>query len=118
MSQDKNSSTLDKIKKDVILCIKLTVVFGILFVIINQQFTIKGVGIIFLFSAMYSFGLGLGNGMINEYLNTKWSWVDQTNQRLTAGIIATIFYTIIIVLLIHYVQYVLILGNNFEEFFF
>ncbi|WP_347174468.1 2TM domain-containing protein [Polaribacter uvawellassae] len=118
MSQDKNISTLNKIKKDVILCIKLTVVFGILFVIINQQFTIKGVGIIFLFSAMYSFGLGLGNGMINEYLNTKWSWVEETNQRLTAGIITIIIYTILIVLLIHYVQYVLILGYHFDDFFF
>lgn len=118
MSQYKNSSTLGKIKKDVILCVKLTVVFGVLFVIINQQFTIKGVGIVFLFSAMYSFGLGLGNGIINEYLNTKWSWVEETNQRLTAGIVATIFYTVIIVLLVHYVQYVLILGNSSNDFFF
>ena len=118
MSQDKNNSTLDKRKRDVILCTKLAIGFGIFFVIVNQQFTLKGVGIIFLFSAMYSFGLGLGNGYINEYLNTKWSWVEQTNQRLTAGIIATIFYTICIVLLIHYVQYVLILGKNFDDFFF
>jgi len=73
MSQDKDSSTLDKLKKDVIICVKLTIGFGILFVIINQQFTLKGVGTVFLFSAMYSFGLGLGTGYVNEYLNSKWS---------------------------------------------
>lgn len=117
MNQDKNTSTLGKLKKDIILCVKLTIVFGILFVVVNQQFTLKGIGLVFLFSAMYSFGLGLGNGYINEYLNTKWSWVEQTNQRVVAGIIATLIYTVFIVLLIHYVQYVLILGNSFDNFF-
>jgi len=117
MNQDKNTSTLGKLKKDIILCVKLTIVFGILFVVVNQQFTLKGIGLVFLFSAMYSFSLGLGNGYINEYLNTKWSWVEQTNQRVVAGIIATLIYTVFIVLLIHYVQYVLILGNSFDNFF-
>lgn len=118
MSVDKNSSILDKLRKDVILCLKLTIGFGVFFVFVNQQFTLKGVGTVFLFSAMYSFGLGLGTGYVNEYLNSKWSWVEQTNQRLAAGIIATLFYTIFIVLLIHYVQYVVILGMNLDSFFF
>ena len=117
MNQDKNTSTLSELKRDVIICTKLTIVFGIFFVIVNQQFTLKGIGIIFLFSAMYSFGLGLGNGYINVYLNSKWSWVEQTNQRVAAGIIATLFYTVIVVLLIHYIQYVVILGNSFDNFF-
>ena len=100
MSQNNNNSTLDKFKKDVIICLKLTIGFGIVFILINQQFSIKGIGITFLFSAMYSFGLGLGNGYLNSYLDSKWSWIEQTNQRITAGAISTIFYTVFIVLLL------------------
>ena len=117
MNQDKNTTRLEKLKRDIILCLKLAFGFGIFFIIVNKQFTIRGIGMIFLFSTMYSFGLGLGNGYINEYLNKKWSWVNETNTRVAAGIIATLFYTVFIVLLIHYVQYVLILGNSFEGFF-
>jgi two-component system LytT family sensor kinase len=117
MSQNNNNSTLDKFKKDVIICLKLTIGFGIVFILINQQFSIKGIGITFLFSAMYSFGLGLGNGYLNSYLDSKWSWIEQTNQRITAGAISTIFYTVFIVLLIHYIQYILLLGYDFSNFF-
>ena len=89
---------------------KLTVVFGIFFIVINQQFSLKGMGIAFLISGMYSFSLGFGNGVINEYLNTKWDWVKETNKRVWAGIIATVIYTVIAVLIIHYIQYILLFG--------
>ena len=117
MDKNKSLFQLDRLKNSIWLCLKLMVIFGFLFVIINQKFTLKSIGITFLFSAMYSFGLGLGNGLLNEYLDSKWSWITQTKQRLWAGIIGTIFYTIFIVLLIHYVQYILILGYDFSNFF-
>jgi hypothetical protein len=76
---------------------------GGVFVFVNQAFTLRGVGMTLLVSAMYSFTLGLGNGMINEYLNSKWDWVKETNKRVWIGIFATIIYTSIAVLLIHYI---------------
>ena len=112
-----NSSFLHKIKKDIIVCTKLTVVIGVVFVVINQQFSLKGVGMVFLISGMYSFILGLGNGIINEYLNTKWDWVKETNNRVWAGIFATVIYTVLAVLLIHYIQYVLFYGYDIHNFF-
>ncbi|MCT4699389.1 2TM domain-containing protein [Tenacibaculum haliotis] len=111
------SNTFTSLKKDFLICLKLTIVFGVIFTIINQQFTIKGAAVVFLFSAMYSFILGLGNGIINNYLNTRWNWATQTNERVWAGVIATICYTIIAVLLIHYIQYVLIFQHDFSDFF-
>ncbi|CAM1347021.1 2TM domain-containing protein [Tenacibaculum insulae] len=111
------SNTFTSLKKDFLVCLKLTIVFGVIFTIINQQFTIKGAAIVFSFSAMYSFILGLGNGVINNYLNTRWNWATQTNERVWAGVIATICYTIIAVLLIHYIQYVLIFKHDFSDFF-
>ncbi|MCI2227952.1 2TM domain-containing protein [Polaribacter sp. MSW13] len=112
-----NNNFYNKIKKDFILCTKLALVIGIIFIIINQQFSLKGVGLTFLISGMYSFTLGLGNGIINEFLNTKWDWVKETNQRVWAGIIATVLYTVIAVLIIHYVQYIYIFGYKVESFF-
>lgn len=115
--QKYTSNTFIDLKKDLLVCLKLTIVFGVIFTIINQQFTLKGAAIVFLFSAMYSFILGLGNGLINNYLNTRWNWATQTNERVWAGIIATICYTVIAVLLIHYIQFVLIFKHKFSDFF-
>ncbi len=106
-----------KLKSDFIVCTKLTVILGLIFILINQAFTIKGMSMVFLISAMYSFTLGLGNGIINEYLNSKWDWVKETNKRVWIGIITTIIYTAIAVLIIHYVQYIVLFGNKFENFF-
>ena len=109
--------TLKKLKNDIWICTKLTIIFGVVFTLINQAFTLKEAGLVFLFSAMYSFVLGLGNGVINDYLSEKWDWVSQTNQRVWAGIITTISYTVVAVLLIHYVQYIVIFNNNVDNFF-
>ena len=112
-----NSSIFKKIKSDFVVSLKLTIVLGIVFILIYQRFSLKGMSLIFLMSAMYSFVLGLGNGIVNEYLNTKWDWVKQTNQRVWAGIIGTVIYTVIAVLIIHYVQYILIFEYKLENFF-
>jgi hypothetical protein len=112
-----NTNIFKKLKSDFIVCTKLTVVLGFVFILINQAFTVKGMGMIFLISAMYSFTLGLGNGMINEFLNSKWDWVKETNKRVWIGIFATIIYTSIAVLLIHYVQYIILFGHKIENFF-
>ena len=103
-----NTNIFKELRKDFIVCIKLTLILGVVFIIINQQFTLKGMGLTFLISGMYSFTLGLGNGNINEFLNSKWDWVEQTNQRVWAGIISTVIYTVIAVLIILYVQYIFI----------
>ncbi len=111
------SNSFKSLKNDIWVCLKLTIVFGLFFIIINQQFTLKAVGLTFFISAMYSFTLGLGNGIINNYLNTKWNWVTETNQRVWSGVIATVIYTVVAVLLIHYVQYILMFNNNPSSFF-
>lgn len=112
-----NTNIFKKLKSDFIVCTKLTVVLGIIFILINQAFTVKGMSMVFLISAMYSFTLGLGNGIINEYLNSKWDWVKETNKRVWIGMFTTIIYTGIAVLIIHYIQYILLFGHKFEDFF-
>lgn len=105
------------IKEGVVVSLKITLIFAVFFTIINQNFSIKSIGYTLLISAMYSFGLGFAQGFINDVLSKKWDWVTQTNARVWAGILSTIVYTVPIVLLINYVNFVVISGNNPDYFF-
>ena len=99
MKNKENIYAVSKIKRAFGICFKTTLLFGIFFLIVFQQFTLKGAAYTFLLSAMYSFGLGFGNSYLNIYLSSKWDWITQTNKRVTTGIIGTILYTVPIVLL-------------------
>lgn len=109
--------TIRDVKKGAILCLKLTIIFGILFGVIFRQSTLEGIIWSFIISGMYSFGLGFGVGFINNYLSSKWNWITQTNQRVWSGIIATLLYTIPVVLLIDYVVFIIINDNDPADFF-
>jgi len=108
---------IKSVKNAAILCLKLTIIFGLLFNVIFWQTTIEGIAWSFIISGMYSFGIGFGNGFINGYLSTKWDWIKHTNQRVWAGIIASVLYTVPIVLMINYVVFVVINNNNSDTFF-
>lgn len=109
--------TIRSLKKGFIVCLQITVFFTILFGFIFNQVTIDGILRTFTISAMFSFGMGFGNGLLNNYLSTRWDWITQTNERVTAGIIATILYTVPLVLAIDYVTLV-VWGNTKAENFF
>ena len=117
MNTPKNIVIIRSMKKGFIICLKLTILFGIIFSIVYQQFSLKGIGSTFLASAMFSYGIGFGNGFLNDYLNTKWDWITQTKQRVTAGIIGTIIYTIPVVLGINYLLWIVIGGADVAMFF-
>ena len=117
MNTPKNIVIIRSVKKGFIVCLKLTILFGIIFSIVYQQFSLKGIGSTFLASAMFSYGIGFGNGFLNDYLNTKWDWITQTKQRVSAGIIGTIIYTIPVVLGINYVIWIVIGGADIAMFF-
>lgn len=112
-----NKNVINKLKQDFWVCLKMTLIFGVFFIIVNRQFSVKGAGVVLLFSAMYSFVLGMGNGYINDYLSSKWSWVEETNQRVWAGVITTVIFNVIAVLLIHYMQYIIIFDRGITNFF-
>ena len=117
MSTKSRLFSKQKLQSSAMMSLKITMAFGIGVVCIHQNFDLKSIGMNFLFAGMYSFGLGMGNAVLNEYLSAKWSWITQTNQRVAAGIIGTILYSVSIVLLIHYVIYSLILGYAVDSLF-
>jgi hypothetical protein len=117
MNIKKEVYTIRDLKEAAILCLKLSLIFGVVFSLVFGEGTLEGIGWSFLISAMYSFALGFGNGFINRYLSVKWDWITETNQRVCAGIVATLLYTIPVVLLIDYVVFVMINNSNPDLFF-
>ena len=96
-----------EMKKGALTCLKIALIFTLVFsVIFGNEFNFENILTSFLISSMYSFGLGFGNGVINILLDKKWNWLEQTNLRVYFGIVATIVYTVPIVLGINYVTFV------------
>lgn len=110
-------NTFNNIRQGFVTCIKMTVIFGIIFSFIFRQNTLEGIAWSFIISGMYSFGLGFGNGFINNFLSTKWDWIEQTNTRIWAGIITAILYTVPVVLGINYVVFIIVNENDPAYFF-
>ena len=104
-------------KEGLIVSLKITLIFALIFTLINQDFSLRSIGYTFLISVMYSFGLGFFQGMINDYLSEKWDWIEHTNTRIWAGIVTTVLYTVPAVLLIDYVNFVVISDLNIDRFF-
>ena len=112
-----SSVAIRQFKEGVIVSLKITLIFALLFTLINQNFSFKAIGYTLLISAMYSFGLGFIQGIINDSLSNKWDWIEHTNTRIWAGIVTTVLYTVPVVLLIDYVNFIVISGYNVDRFF-
>ncbi len=117
MDKQREVFTIRSLKKGFIVCLQLTLVFTFIFGVLFQQVSVEGLLKTFVISAMFSFGMGFGNGLLNNYLSTKWNWITQTNQRVTAGIIVTILYTVPLVLAINYLTLVVWGNTEASDFF-
>ena len=100
----------------VIISLKITFIVALFFILINQKFTLVRIGNTILISAMYSFGLGFAQALLNDYLSKRWDWITHTNKRIWVGIIGTVMYTVPAVLFINYINFVLISGTNPDRF--
>ncbi|SFI89870.1 Histidine kinase [Kaistella treverensis] len=90
---------------------------SILFLFFNNEKTVQNYLSFLAISALYAFTIAMGNGVINDYLNQKFSWVEDTKTRLIWGIISTLVINVILVLFCNYVNFILIQKENPNEFF-
>ncbi len=104
-------------QKEITHTLKLMVGFGFFFWLIGGEYTMKLLLISLGVSAMYTFVLALIQGIVNDYLSTKWDWIKETNQRVWAGIIFTVVYTIPVILGINYILFIKIQGADPASFF-
>lgn len=71
-----------------------------------------------LISFMYSFVLGAGNGLINDYLNKKFPWSEATTKRGIISIVVILIANIILVYFCNYINFVVFQkAATTEEYF-
>ncbi|TRX41351.1 histidine kinase [Flavobacterium restrictum] len=115
--KNQRKSILEEIKKGTLDCLKISLIFTLVFSLMQGSYEPKNVIITFYVSALYSFGIGFGNSIINVFLDRKWDWLEQTNLRVYFGIIATLLYTIPVVLVIDYFTFIVFQKSNPATFF-
>jgi sensor histidine kinase YesM len=109
--------TAQKLKEEFLTAIKITFIFGLFFFIVNGEYSIYTFLISIGISGMYSFTLGFGQGIMNRYLGSKWSWVTNTKERVISGVLATVLYTVPAILVINYILFIIIQGKDVDTFF-
>jgi hypothetical protein len=118
--ENKCVNPFTNIKKGALVCLKIALIFTLVFnviAILSDDFSIRNCMVTFLVSMAYSFGIGFGNGAINDYLDKKWDWLEQTNSRVFFGILATVLYTVPVVLAIDYFIFVKLKHVPLSSFF-
>ncbi len=69
-------------------------------------------------SSMYSFVLGAGNGLINDFLNKKFPWSEATTKRAVISIVSILLANIILVYFCNYMNFVVFQkAATTEEYF-
>lgn len=101
----------------ILLWISLATTFFFFFVF-NDEKTLENFAITLLVSTMYSFVLGIGNGIINDFLNRKFPWSETTRTRAIISIISILIANTVLVYFCNYMNFVVIQkATTTEEFF-
>jgi two-component system LytT family sensor kinase len=87
------------------------------FTFFTDEKTVINFGYSFLISGLYAFSLGLSNGAINDYLNKKLSWTENTRARTVLGILSAVIINFIVVYCCNYINYVMIQKVSTQEEF-
>lgn len=106
-------------RKDFIILLWISLATALFFFFFfNQEMTLENFAITFLISAMYSFIIGVGNGFINEFLNKKFPWSEETKKRAILSIISIVIANFVLVYLCNYINFVIIQKVATTEKFF
>lgn len=109
---------LEIIKKTALNLLYINIIVSLfIFLIDGGEKTFERYSVTFLISGMYTFFIGLGNGFLNDYLDSKFSWTDETRKRTIAAIVGTLVMNVALVYFCNYLNFVVIQGKNPEKFF-
>ncbi|MDP2452983.1 MULTISPECIES: 2TM domain-containing protein [unclassified Kaistella] len=89
----------------------------VIFVFFTPVKTFQNYLLTMLISALYSFTIAIGNGVVNDYLNKRYSWVEDTKKRTILGVISTVIVNVILVFICNYINFILFQKGNVSEFF-
>ena len=109
---------LEVIKKTALNLLYINIIVSLfIFLIDSKEKTFERYSVTFLISGMYTFFIGLGNGFLNDYLDSKFSWTEETRKRTIAAIVGTLVMNIALVYFCNYLNFIVIQGKNPEKFF-
>ena len=109
---------LEVIKKTALNLLYINIIVSLfIFLIDGGEKTFERYSVTFLISGMYTFFIGLGNGFLNDYLDSKFSWTDETRKRTIAAIVGTLMMNVALVYFCNYLNFIIIQGKNPEKFF-
>jgi len=109
---------LEVIKKTALNLLYINIIVSLfIFLIDPGEKTFERYSVTFLISGMYTFFIGLGYGFLNDYLDSKFSWTDETRKRTIAAIVGTLVMNTALVYFCNYLNFIVIQGKNPEKFF-
>ncbi|WP_172281751.1 2TM domain-containing protein [Chryseobacterium sp. LAM-KRS1] len=106
-------------RKNLIVLLWVTIGTALFFFLFfTKEKTIDNLMLSFFISGLYSFVLGMGNGMLNDYLNKKVPWSEATTKRAVISVISILIANIILVYICNYINFVLFQKDATSEEFF
>lgn len=105
-------------KRFFLICCIISVITGAIFFFIYAQHPgWKNLMIFILTAASYTFPIAFANGWLNDFLDRKYSWTEDTRRRLLWGITVTLLVNAFVVLGRNYLDFVVIQGLAPQKFF-
>ena len=105
-------------KKRVTVLISISFVTGLFFfTFFTSDKSLNNLLISFFVAFLYSAVFAFGNGLVNDYLNSKYSWIDDTRVRIIWGIVGTVFVNVFLVFICNYINFIVLQKNDPAHFF-
>ena len=106
-------------RKDFIILFWVSLATTLIFFFLStEEKNLENFSLTLLISAMYSFVIGIGNGLINDFLNKKMPWSEATTKRAVLSIVSILIANFILVYFCNYINFVIIQKEATAEMFF
>lgn len=99
------------------ICTAISLMTGSIFFLAYGEKSVEGFLFCVLVAASYTFPIAFANGWINDYLDKKYSWVEDTQRRLVWGIFATVLINAAVIFGRNYIDFIWYQKQNPDEFF-
>lgn len=106
-------------RKDFIILFWVSLATTLIFFFLStEEKNLENFSLTLFISAMYSFLIGTGNGLINSFLNKKVPWSEATTKRAILSIVSILIANFILVYFCNYINFVVIQKIATTEAFF
>ncbi|MBW3524268.1 2TM domain-containing protein [Chryseobacterium sp. NKUCC03_KSP] len=106
-------------RKDFIILFWVSLATTLIFFFLStEEKDLENFSLTLFISAMYSFLIGTGNGLINSFLNKKVPWSEATTKRAILSIVSILITNFILVYFCNYINFVVIQKVTTTEAFF